>query len=67
MLKNWLCFQYVCSKFAMDHDPPTHSSIRQIVKEELTSVTGKKVSVTKSVQSGVKNDVRTYGEGSARS
>ena len=24
MLTSWLCFQCVCSKFALDHDPPTH-------------------------------------------
>ena len=39
MLTSWLRFQCVCSKFALDHDPPTHSSIRQIIREELTSVT----------------------------
>ena len=62
MLTNWLCFQCVCSKFVLDHDPPIHSSIRQIIREELTSVTEELVSVTKSAQSGVKNEVKTYAD-----
>ena len=55
LLKKW-----VCLKCATGTELPTREEVRQIVRQELAVVKEDLVSVTKSVQSGVKNDVKTY-------
>ena len=64
LLRNWQCISCMTGNLSapVDEKVPNSSEIRQIVRQELAIVKEELVSVTKSVQSCVKNDVRSYSD-----